>query len=165
MKKVCKIENIIRKYRNHPDELILMIEKKKIGIKSNSKTKREEELMQCNLEILKKALRKINKLIFKETLSKAIPFIISLYFLLNEILYIENNINLVQQDIYLQNAISIVVILKIVIIFFVFPLFIIEKIINHFLRLDSEYFPIKLFYNLLYFLIFLIITIKIFELI
>ena len=165
MKRVCKIEDIIRKYKNHSDELILIIEKKKIGIKSRNRTKREEELMQCNLELLEKALREIKKIIFKETLSKAIPFIISLYFLLNEILYIENNLNIVQEDIYLQNAISIIVILKIVIIFFLFPLFIIEKIINYFLRLDSQFFPIKIFYNLLYFLIFLIITIKVFEII
>ncbi len=163
MKKECKIENIIITYKNHPDELLSIIEEKKFGIKDRSRTKREKELTRCDLEILEEALREINKLMRKEAILKIAPFIISLYFLFSEIFYIEDNIRLVQQDIYLQNIISIVVLLKMIIVFFVFPLFLIEKTINYFLRLDSEYFPIKLFYNLLYFLIFVIITIKIFE--
>jgi len=165
MKKECNIEDIIIAYKNHPDELLSIIEEKKIGIKNKSRTKREKELMRCDLEILEKALREINKLMRREAILKTAPFIISLYFLFSEIFYIEDNIKLVQQDIYLQSIISIVVLLKMIIIFFVFPLFLIEKTINHFLRLDSEFFPIKLFYNLLYLLIFIVITIKIFEVI
>lgn len=165
MKKKCKTEDIIITYKNHPDMLLSIIEEKKLGIKNKNRAKREKETMQCDLEILEEALREINKLMRREIILKIAPFIISLYFLLSEIFYIGNNIKLVQQDIYAQNVISIVVLLKMIIVFFVFPLFLIEKTINHFLQLDSEFFPIKLFYNLLYFLIFIIITIKIFEII
>jgi len=120
-------------------------------------------LLKCDLKILKKALKEINKLIIREIISKVTPAIISLFFIVNEIFYIKNNINLIQQDVYLHNVLSVIVLLKMVIIFFVLPLFLFEKSVNHFLRLDSQFFPISFFYNSLYFLIFLIVTIKVFE--
>lgn len=153
-----KIGEIVKMYEHSSEHLAIMINEKKAKIINNNRTEFERKLIECDLEILEKALREIKRLLFQKLIIKIIPIVISLYFIIFEISHLKQDI------LNVGNFYSFAIILiKVFIIFLVFPIAYLEKITNYFLRLESKLFPADFFYKIMYWAIGVLLIIKLFE--
>ena len=153
-----KINELIKIYRHSPEHLSVMIEEKRGKIKNDERMKFEQRLIQYDLKILEKALEEIKLLALEELVVKIIPIVISLYFVVFEASHIKQSVANIE-DIYS----FAVVYIKSVIIFFVFPIAYIEKIINYFLRIETVFLPVNFFYKIMYWATGILLVIKLFE--
>lgn len=162
MKDKCNLDYIINRYKTTPSELEDIIELRKINFQKSGKLI-NEDVFNCDINILVSALDIIKKDNKKLFLLHSVPIIISIYFIFSEIYYLDLNLASIQSDIYLNNVDSLIYLIKVFIAFFIIPIMLIERLINNTLRLDTKFFPYKLFYNLLYLLIAILVIIRVYE--
>lgn len=152
-----KIAEVIKTYRRTPDCLDLMINEKKAGIENNERVGFEKKMMQYDLVVLEKALKQIKILSFKELIIKIIPIVISLYFVVTEIIFLDR----VQVSVYEFDYIAIY--LRSFLIFVVIPAIYIEKIGNYFLGFEPAVISANFFYKAMYLTVIILIIIELFE--
>ncbi len=164
MKDTYNLSYIVNRYKDNLSELKNVIKLKEIS-SHKSKIAEEDNIYNCDINLLVDALSIVKADYYRKLLIHSIPIIISVYFILSEIYYLDRNLASVRSDTYLNNINSSIYLVKTSIIFFIIPAMLIERLINNALRLDTEFFPYKLFYNLLCLLITILIIIKFYEIV
>ncbi|MCK4799399.1 hypothetical protein KAS31_00295 [Candidatus Parcubacteria bacterium] len=152
-----KIIKIIKMYRRTPDCLDLMINEKKAGIENNERVGFEKKMMQYDLSVLEEALKQIKILSLKELVVKIIPIVISLYFVITEIIFLDR----VQVSVYEFGYITVY--LRSFLIFVVIPAIYIEKIGNYFLGFEPAAISANFFYKAMYLVVIILMIIELFE--
>lgn len=114
-------------------------------------------MMQYDLSVLEEALKQIKILSLKELIVKIIPIVISLYFIITEIIFLDR----VQVGVYEFGYIAVY--LRSFLIFVVIPAIYIEKIGNYFLGFEPAAISANFFYKAMYLVVIILMIIELFE--
>ena len=118
MKDTYNLSYIVNRYKDNLSELKNVIKLKEIS-SHKSKIAEEDNIYNCDINLLVDALSIVKADYYRKLLIHSIPIIISVYFILSEIYYLDRNLASVRSDTYLNNINSSIYLVKTSIIFFI----------------------------------------------